>query len=455
MRTIPSGWISANRAKAIRPVDAASTSALRVIFGLLCLGVVVRYFANGWIGPLYLEPSHHFVYPGFGWLQPWPGWGMYAHFVVLGLLSLGIAAGCRLRLCAALFCVGFTYVELLDRATYLNHHYLISLVSLLLAVLPLGRFAVPLWALWTLRAQVGIVYIFAGVAKLNADWLLEALPLRIWLYQHADLPVAGQWLQETWLAYGMSWGGALFDLAVVPALLWRPTRLPAYFVLVIFHLATWVLFPQLGMFPWLMIGLTLIFFDPDWPRKLLRALRFRLRQPVEQAISPETRPWLTRVGMVGLVLFATVQLALPLRHYAYPGNVRWTEEGYLFAWRVMLSEKVGFVQYRVRDPGSGQSWLVEPDQYLTPLQVERMSFQPDMIRQTARIIANDFAERGHHDVIVNTDAFVAFNGGANARLIDPGADLASVRSGPAPKSWVLPYEPGQRIARQTSPVPPP
>lgn len=452
MRAAPFRWVRSSLAGTNRPVDAASAAAFRVIFGLLCLAVVVRYFAHGWIGPLYLEPAHHFAYPGFGWLEPWPGWGMHAHFAVLGLLSLGIAAGYRLRLCAALFFLGFTYVELLDRTTYLNHHYLISLVSLLLAVLPLGRSTVPLWALWTLRSQVGIVYIFAGLAKLNADWLLEALPLRIWLYQHGDLPVAGSLLQQTWLAYGMSWGGALFDLAVVPALLWRPTRLPAYCALVAFHLATWVLFPQLGMFPWLMIGLTVIFFAPDWPRNVIQFLRLPVRRFGAPSGPPDTGPWLNRAVVVGLVLFAAAQLALPLRHYAYPGNVRWTEEGYLFAWRVMLSEKVGFVQYRVRDQQTGQSWIVEPDQYLTPLQVERMSFQPDLIRQTARIIADDFAERGHDNVVVNADAFVAFNGRANARLIDPSADLASVRPGPAPRSWILPPGPEERTARQMPPA---
>ena len=145
--------------------------------------------------------------------------------------------------------------------------------------------------------------------------------------------------------------------------------------------------------------------------------------------------------MVGLALFAAVQLALTLRHYAYPGNVRWTEEGYLFAWRVMLTEKVGYVRYKVSDPETGQSWLVEPDEYLTLLQTERMSFQPDMIQQTARILAEDFAERGNPHVAVNADAFVAFNGRPNARLIDPGVDLASVRPGLAPKAWVLPYKP--------------
>ena len=437
--------------------DGASVTAFRVIFGLIALASIIRFFANGWIGPLYVEPDYHFTYLGFGWVRPWPGWGMHAHFAVLALLSLGITVGYRWRICTALFCVGFTYVELIDRTTYLNHYYLMSLVSLLLTVLPLRGGTVPLWALWALRAQLSAVYAFAGIAKLNADWLLHALPLRIWLYQHGDLPMVGPLLQEVWAAYAMSWGGAMFDLAVAPALLWHRTRPFAYAALVVFHLMTWALFPQLGIFPWLMIGLTAIFFSPNWPRRVFSRLpipsfahrgeswTFLRAAGMDSGFRrnggrrDETgQSWRTRAAIVALVLFAVVQLAMPLRHYAYPGNVRWNEEGYRFAWRVMLTEKVGFVQYRVHDPASGQSWTAFPDDYLTPLQAERMSIQPDMILQTAHFIAADFAERGYPNVAITADAFVAFNGRANARLIDPNANLAAIKPGLMPKWWVLP-----------------
>ncbi len=297
-----------------RPVAGASVTAFRVLFGLLGLAAVLRFFAHGWIEELYIAPVYHFSYPGFAWLEPWPGWGMYAHFAALGLLSVGIAVGYRCRLCAGLFFVGFTYVELIDRTTYLNHYYWMSLVSLLLALLPLHRQTVPHWAIWTLRAQVGVVYVFAGIAKLNPDWLLHALPLRIWLYQHGDLPLIGTLLQEAWVAYAMSWGGAFFDLTIVGWLLWRRSRLWAYVILVIFHLMTWLLFPRLGIFPWLMIGGALIFFCPDWPRRLLavaprrgaiRANAGTNAYPPPPAGSP--RP--TRAA--ALALFALVQLAMP------------------------------------------------------------------------------------------------------------------------------------------------
>ena len=457
------------------PVDAASLAAFRIGFGLAGLLIVGRFFAYGWIGELYVEPAHHFGYAGLGWVKPWPGWGMYVHFAGLGLLAAGIAAGYRYRLCAALFCVGFVYVELLDQTVYLNHYYWLALVSLLLVFLPAHRAlsvdawrerrtlwgAAPAGAVWLLRAQLAAVYLFAGAAKLNADWLIEGQPLYIWLQDHTGLPLVGPLLGEWWAARAFSWGGALFDLTIVGWLLWRPARPLAYIALAAFHLATWLLFPQIGVFPWLMMGAALIFFAPDWPRRCLRRFGRRPARPggvdggraaggafrregegggMAAGRGGGKRPirWRTAVAVAAVAVFAIAQLALPLRHYAYPGNVRWNEEGYRFAWRVLLTEKAGMAEYRVSDPASGRQWLAGPEDYLTPLQAERMATQPDMILETAHIIARDFAARGYPAVEVRADVFVAMNGRRHARLVNPQTNLAAVNHGIAPKEWLLP-----------------
>ena len=454
--------------RAFIPASGASASIFRVAFGIIALVAIVRLFAHGWIDALYIEPAHHFTYPGFGWVRPLSGWGMYLLFGAIGALAVCVAVGYRYRLCATLFFLGFTYAELIDRTTYLNHHYWISLAALLMVFLPLNRTfsvdawrnpsirtdAVQSWVVWALRAQVGVVYVFAGIAKLNADWLLHAQPMRIWLYQHGEMPVAGSLLQELWVAYAMSWTGALFDLTIVGWLLWSRTRLWAYLTLVVFHLITWLLFPKLGIFPWLMIAGTTVFLRPDWPLLALRRLRAQwLVERIKTDGTPERTdtampsPWAARAAVVALGLFALAQVLLPLRHFAYPGNVRWTEEGYLFAWRVMLTEKTGLVHYRVSDEDTDRTWLVTPDDYLTPLQVERMSFQPDLIHQTARIIAADFARQGYDQVEVKAEAFVSWNGRPNARLIDPDVNLAEIKPGIAPMSWILPYQPHQKTAQ--------
>ena len=288
-------------------MDATSLAVFRIVFGLVGLLIVARFFAYGWIGELYVEPAHHFTYLGFGWVKPWPGVGMYAHFAALGILALGIAAGFRYRLCALLFFLGFAYVELLDKTAYLNHYYFTALVSLLMVFLPLNRSlsvdawlksrattrvapadAVRIWALWLLRAQVAAVYVFAGIAKLNADWLLEAQPLHIWLHDHTGLPLAGPLLSEAWAAYAFSWGGAFFDLTIVAWLMWKRTRPVAYAVLVVFHVMTYLLFPEIGVFPWLMMGAALLFFPPDWPRRLIEKASGNTRLKFHTVIEPDS-----------------------------------------------------------------------------------------------------------------------------------------------------------------------
>jgi len=443
-----------------RPVSAASAAAFRIMFGLLGFAVVCRFAAKGWINALYVEPAHHFTYVGFGWVQPWPAWGMYLHFALLALASLGVALGYRYRLSITASFLLFTYVELIDKTTYLNHYYWVSLVSFLMIFLPLQRMwsldawrdpsrfskTIPAWVIWVLCAQVGVVYVFGGLAKLNPDWLFQAQPLRIWLYNSGDVPVIGPLLKEAWIAYAMSWAGAAFDLTIVGWLLWRRSRPLAYAILVVFHVMTWLLFP-IGMFPWIMIVATLIYFPPDWPVRLFTLLGGRRLAPtlytVPVAITPETESFSVRwrVGAVGLALFALLQIVMPLRHFAYPGNVRWNEEGYRFAWRVMLTEKVGHVLFRVTDAATGEQWLRYPEEYLTALQAERMAYQPDMILATAHIIAQDERSKGRR-VEVRADVFVTFNGRRAARLIDPKIDLARVNQGILPKVWVLPAPTG-------------
>jgi vitamin K-dependent gamma-carboxylase len=420
-------------------VDAASLAAFRILFGLLMAAATIRFMALGWVDEFYVLPTFHFTWAPFPWVAPLPAPLMHLHFAALAVLALAVALGFHYRVSMLLFFVGFTYVELIDKTTYLNHYYLVSLLSGLLVVLPAHQIwsvdrwrqpgpatrTVPAWTVNLLRFQIGVVYVFAGLAKLNADWLLDAQPLRIWLAARSDVPIVGPLFTEMWVAYGFSWFGAAYDLTIVFFLLWRRTRPVAYVTVIVFHAMTAVLFP-IGMFPWIMIGATLIFFPPDWPRRWGGGRR-------THPLTDFRAYSLHKFTVPMLAVYALIQIALPLRAY-WPGvDSDWTCRGFNFAWRVMLIEKAGHAELTAADRSTGRQWPVRLRDYVTERQEKMMAQDPFMIRALARHVAADLRARSVADVEVRADAFAALNGRPVQRLIDPDVDLAA----PSLAEWIV------------------
>ncbi len=433
-------------ARATRPVDVASLAAFRIVFGLVMFFGIVRFLLSGWIAPMYGEPRFFFHYPGFDWVEPWSLTGMYVHYVVLAALALAIAAGAWHRVVTPLFVLGFAYTQLVDVTSYLNHHYLVVLLGGLLAVLPAHRAwsvdawrrpalrteVVPAWTVWLLRFQVGVVYVFAGLAKAQPDWLLHAQPLNVWLSARTDTPLVGPWLDERWVAYAASWAGFLFDTTIVLWLSWRRTRRPAFVVLIGFHAATGYFF-NIGMFPFIMTASALIFFAPSWPRRVLTVVGARRAAATVATVGPAPRVAGPVLGAV-LALHVVVQLALPLRHHVYPGALAWNEDGMRFAWQVMVREKHGSITFIVH-VADGRRLEVSPRRYLTARQEREMAGQPDLILQLARHVEAELRAAGHGDVAVHAETRVSLNGRAPAALIDPAVDLTRVCD-LGPRGWV-------------------
>lgn len=430
------------RSRAAQPVPAYSSAVFRILFGLLGLYGVIRFVAKGWVDTLYLQPEHHLTYEYFDWVRPWPATLMYVHLAVVGAAALAVAVGFHSRNAAALYLLGFGYLELLDGALYLNHYWWVTLAAAWLVVLPVHdtwamssrnpRTMVPAVTVWILRAQLAVVYLFAGLAKLNADWLLHGDPLSIWLANRSAMPIVGTWLGVPSIGLAASWAGALFDCTIVAWLLWSRSRRFAYGAVVIFHGVTGLLF-QIGLFPIVMIAGTLIFFSPDWPLRVLRIPKTHAH-PTEQV----TSLGLSRLLALGIV--AGLQVLVPLRHLAMAGDVRWTEEGYYLSWRVMLTEKTGSLRFDVTDAETGEVWRVRPESLLQDWQARQASIRSDLLLSTAHLIAQDFADRGHPGVEVRAQSFVSFNGRQRQRYVDPTVDLAALPRGSRTSEWLLPLE---------------
>jgi hypothetical protein len=435
-----------------QPVDSASLAAFRIGFGVLLGVLALRYFVHGWIGEYFLQPRHFFTYWGLSFVRPLPGLGMYFVFGLMTVCAVGVTLGYRYRASVVGYALLFVYQHLIDKTNYLNHYYLVACVCALMACLPLARTwsldarrgaspatdTVPAYALWALRAQFGLVYVFGGLAKLNEDWLLRAQPLGFWLERKSELWLLAGSAGQPWVAFALSWAGALFDLSIVPLLLWRRSRPLAYVAVVSFHLLTAQLF-SIGIFPYLMLLGSLLFAEPDWPRRLLARVGVVVARTPQTSTPPGTRAALPLLG-----LYFAVQLALPLRHWLYPGDTRWTEQGFRYSWSVMVMEKNGAADFRVVEPSTGRTFHVAPDDYFTPYQVAMMSPQPDMVQEAARIVAEDFRARGVVNPRVFADVFASLNGRPMQRLVDPRVDLASAADGLSPQPWILPLAPAPR-----------
>lgn len=432
--------------------SSAPLVVFRMCFGLMLVLSIVRFGANGWIEDLYIKPLFYFPFYGFEFVKPL-GYNSYYLFALCGLSAFFVALGLWYRLSSIVLFLSFTYIELIDKTTYLNHYYFISLICFLMIFMPANvSFSVdsflrkktynqiPTWTVDAIKLMVCMLYFFAGLAKVNHDWLIDAIPLKIWLPARNDMPVIGWLFDYKTTAYIFSWVGCVYDL-LIPFMLWnKRTRLWAYLAVVVFHVLTSMLFP-IGMFPYIMIVTALVFFSSDfhshiisWINKILRVNTSKIA--VYEYL--EFNKYSQKTLKIIFILFFLVQLILPFRYLFYPGNLFWTEQGFRFSWRVMLIEKAGMAEFTVKDK-TGKRLVVNNRDFLTTFQEKMMSTQPDMILQYAHFLGGFYANSGFKDPEVYVDSYVALNGKMGRPLVNSKVDLMKEKESLFHKKWILLY----------------
>lgn len=430
-----------------KSVSIAPLVVLRIVFGFLLFFSVSRYFLKGWITSLYVEPDFHFSF--FSFIQPLNETGMYAVFITLLICSISIILGAFYRFGSALFFVLFTYVELLDKTYYLNHYYLVSLLTFWLALVPAHRlysidsFLFPKiksancanWHIAIFKLQLSIVYCFAGLAKVNPDWLLRAQPMATWLPGRYQIPIIGQFLHLKEIAFLFSWLGCIYDLFIWCFLWLKKFRGIAYFFVILFHILTVILFPRIGMFPFIMITSTLIFFSAEWHQNVLNKLPFYQNPATSRNNTIKPRPLITAF----LIVYLLLQIYLPIRHFQIPGNLFWNEQGYRFSWRVMLMEKNGYTTFILRDPKTKKQKEIDTDLYLTPFQKQQLRSQPDLIYDFAQYIGQKFEEELKYAPQILVKSRISLNGRRSKSFINSNTDLYGLKNYEY-KKLILPFE---------------
>jgi hypothetical protein len=430
------------------PVSVGSLALFRISLGLTCCFWAAHYLISGRVDLLCHPDSFHFTWPGFGWVRPWSGFGMQLQFAAMAVAGLAFACGAATQFSNMVLAFGVTHFFLIDRTNYQNHYYLLLLLTWLSLWLPLARFwAVDAWfgvveglrqvprgALFLVQFHAALPYVFGGLSKLDVDWL-SGRPMQFLLMQRFGLSP-----DDSIAAIGglvLAWGGLLFDLLIVPALLWGPSRVVAWALLLIFHLTNAWLFP-IHIFPWFMIALSTVFLPADWPVSVLRRLGCQSIESAASAVSPSAAVRVSPLPAILICVYCCFHCLWPLRSFVYGDVTGWTERGHYFAWRMMLRGKSTGLRYYMTDPANGDTWVADISRLLHAEQSARFATDPEMILQLGRALADLHEQRQGMRPVVRVLALSSLNGRRPQLLIDPEVNLAAEPLWPRRRDWIQP-----------------
>lgn len=362
-------------------VDGASLAVVRWVTAGAMLVVSLSVLLSGRTADIFMRPGIRFHYPLAKFVIPLPGSLPYALLAVIAAASLAVILGWRTRVATLVLCAATVYWFLLDRLTYSDKYYLITLMTILMAVVPVNRWlsadrrlgretqsTIFGWQLWLIRVQLILVYFFSAVGMLQSDWLAGA-PLTERL---ATSPMTAALGDRAGVA--LAWGAIVFNVSIGPLLMWRRTRLAALLLMTMYHAADYF-WLKIGVAPLFLWAYSLVFCDPQWPRRVFDRVfpvliklplvslagsllcrlgmlvesalgwfddspAFKKRSPARKSAAPlsgkkqkpiQSSP-LSELGKYCLTAWLLIQVFLPLRAFAYHGNPRWTDNGRLFAW---------------------------------------------------------------------------------------------------------------------------
>ncbi len=438
------------------PVSIQSLAVTRILFGAILVWDCWRYVRYDRIFRYYVEPTWTFPYFGLDFIRPLPEPWIHWAWLLVGIFAFMVMIGAFYRVAIVGFTLVFGYFFLLDKAQYLNHNYMVLLYAALLCFAPAGRaFSVdawrrpetrvshiPRWPVSAIRLQTEIILIYAGIVKITDDWL-RGEPLGLWLRAQADDRMIGWLFHYDWVILMGTWGTVALHILGAPLLLWRRTRLWIFLIYCGFHVSNAVFF-NIGIFPWLTIAITLIFFDPDWPQQVARRLLglFETLPPM-----PRPEPAALRVPAIGTGLMAllavwfAVQIVVPQRQIFFPNLVGWTGDGHRFSWRMRIYDRDAHGAFIIHEPATGVTVRVDPYDVMSARQAHAVLTRTDLIHDFARKLEQKVQREGMGEVEVRAEIMKSLNGRPMQLYIDPEVDLTAVPyNWFRPDPWVLPLE---------------
>ena len=413
-----------------KQVDNSALVVFRALFGLLIAIEAFGAIFTGWVRRTLIEPDFTFNFIGFEFLQPLPGNGMLWYYGIMGVFGIFVMLGFKYRLSIIVYGIMWSAVYLMQKTSYNNHYYLLMLLCFIMSFLPahrwfsldakinpsISKISMPRWVWVIIVLQLWIVYTYASVAKFYPDWLDGSFPAFL-MSTKADYWLVGDFLQQGWIRYAIAYFGLLFDLLIIPLLLWKKTRLSIFIAAIFFHLFNSFIF-HIGIFPYMSLAFCIFFFPSEKINKWFLRNKKKYYDKGE-IIVPPYRNILTGAMAVWFV----IQISLPLRHWFFIDDVLWTEEGHRLSWRMMLRGKSGIVDFKVVEKGTSDTITINKEEYLSRKQQRAVSSKPDLMWQFAQGLEEEYAQEDKQ-IEVYVDSKISVNGRPYKQFVDPKVDLA-------------------------------
>jgi len=419
--------------KLFKSVDNAPLILFRIFFGLVFVFESFGAIATGWVTNNLVDPRTNFTFIGFEFLTNLMGNYMYVHFAIMGILAFGVTFGYKYRFSIITMTIMWAAVYFMQKTSYNNHYYLMMLVGLIMSFLPAHKYAsidakqnpsikknyMPYWILLVFIIQISCVYFYATVAKFYPDWLDGTVTGNMYRGMK-KFPAFSELFQNRNFHLFIAYTGILFDGLIVPALLWKRTRVFAVLLSLIFHISNSITL-EIGVFPYFALALCVFFFPPDQIRRVF----FKKKQPLDDA-TPALDLESKKIFQYFFIPYLIIQILLPIRHWFIKGDVLWTEEGHRLSWRMMLRNRSGFAKFKVVDKANGAEIAFNTKDFYSKKQSSRIN-TPDMIWQAAQYIKQEFAKEGKDVSVFANLILVSINGKPSQQLIDPNVDLTEVK----------------------------
>lgn len=303
---------------------------------------------------------------------------------------------------------------------------------------------------WILQIFFGSIYFFAGIAKLDDDWLSGSTARELyqsWIGPTPLKPLLDDTFEQGWPLVWIAYCGMLFDILVPFGLVFPHPWIRLLFTCFAlgFHLMNHFTF-VIETFPWVMITTLVIYFDCDWIIYLNQLFHrvfnilteFPLSRYIQRSFQLITP--LSLLFLLGIHLF----IALPCATFTLLNekSINFSSQCQFFSWRMMTrsAKLFTFLVYLKNYKTNEIDPIILNQFHLSPEEISSISIHEDYLHQVAlklKSMAISSTSSGLHiPPSIMADIWIQINGPPIQRYVIPSEDLSLGPTSNSLKMWI-------------------